>query len=216
MKLTIVYDNDVYKKGVGLKSNWGFSCLIETKDENILFDTGTKGKILINNMKILDIGPRDINKIVISHEHHDHNGGIESLVPFIENAEIYRLEKTDIDEKIKTMVVEKPQMISEDVYTTGRLAGSPKDEQSLILKGKKGWYVLVGCSHSGVENILQASEKFGDVLGIIGGLHGFKNFPVLGDLDLICASHCTRYKRKLKKLYPTKFVEGGVGQVFDI
>ena len=31
MKLTIVYDNEVAKKGIGLKSDWGFACLIQTK-----------------------------------------------------------------------------------------------------------------------------------------------------------------------------------------
>jgi len=35
MKLTIVYDNEVYKKDAGLKSDWGFSCLIDTENENI-------------------------------------------------------------------------------------------------------------------------------------------------------------------------------------
>jgi len=31
MKLTIVYDNEVYKKDAGLKSDWGFSCLIDQR-----------------------------------------------------------------------------------------------------------------------------------------------------------------------------------------
>ena len=55
MKLTIVYDNVVYKKDIGLKSDWGFSCLIETEDETVLFDTGTEGDILLNNMERLGI-----------------------------------------------------------------------------------------------------------------------------------------------------------------
>ncbi len=35
MRIAIVYDNEVLKKG--LKAGWGFSCLI---DDDILFDTG--------------------------------------------------------------------------------------------------------------------------------------------------------------------------------
>ena len=50
MKLTIVYDNEVFKKDIGLRSDWVFSCLIETTDETILFDTGAKGKILLNKI----------------------------------------------------------------------------------------------------------------------------------------------------------------------
>lgn len=46
MKMTIVYDNEVYNKDIGLKEDWGFACLIEAKYDTILFDTGTKGRIL--------------------------------------------------------------------------------------------------------------------------------------------------------------------------
>ena len=39
MKITIIYDNTTFKKG--LQANWGFSALIEVKDiPKILFDTG--------------------------------------------------------------------------------------------------------------------------------------------------------------------------------
>jgi len=39
MKITIIYDNEVYKKG--LKSDWGFSSLVEV--ENTL-ESESKGK----------------------------------------------------------------------------------------------------------------------------------------------------------------------------
>ena len=86
MKLTVVYDNDLYRKDIGLQSDWGFSCLIESKDDKILFDTGTNGEILLNNIKKLNIDPFKINKIVISHEHKDHNGGLQTLIPYIKDA----------------------------------------------------------------------------------------------------------------------------------
>ena len=45
MKITTVYDNEVYPgqevSATGLKSEWGFSCLIEVSGEQILFDTNT-------------------------------------------------------------------------------------------------------------------------------------------------------------------------------
>ena len=216
MKLTIIYDNEVYEKSSNLKSDWGFACLIETKGEIILFDCGARGSILLNNMQKLGINSKTINKIVISHEHWDHNGGLEVLIPLNDDVELYRLGKNDFNKKIKLKHVEETQMISEGIYTTGRLPGSPVDEQSLVLEGKKGWYVLVGCSHSGVENILQVSKKFGNILGIIGGLHCFDDFSILAELDFICPCHCTKYKKKLKKIYPTKFVECGCGRIIDI
>ena len=216
MKLTIAYDNVIFKRLKGLKSDWGFSCLIETDDANILFDTGAKGRILIDNMKILDIIPQDINKVVISHEHWDHNGGLKSFMSLVDDLEIYRLEKDDMIKGTRTGIIEEAKMISKDVYITGRLTGSPVDEQALVLNGEKGCYVLVGCSHPGVEKILQVSKNFGNIVGIIGGFHGFNNFSVLDDLDLVCPCHCTKYKKRIKDMYPTKFVEGGVGRVIDI
>ena len=181
-----------------------------------MFDVGAKGKILLNNMQRLEINPRNINKIVISHEHWDHNGGLKSLSSIVEDVELYRLGKTEVSEKIKTITVEGSQIISERLYTTGRLDGPPVDEQSLVLQGADGWYVLVGCSHSGVENILKSSKKFGQVLGIIGGLHGFNDYPVLKDLDFICPCHCTEHMKKIRRLYPKTVIVGGVGKYIEL
>jgi len=56
VKITIVYDNKVWKEG--LEADWGFSCLVEDeKAQKILFDTGANGRILLSNMKKLDIDP---------------------------------------------------------------------------------------------------------------------------------------------------------------
>ncbi|MCK4348901.1 MAG: MBL fold metallo-hydrolase [Thermoplasmatales archaeon] len=216
MKLTIVYDNEVYEKGIGLKSNWGFSCLIETRNETILFDTGAKGEILLNNMEKLGIDPSGINKIVISHEHWDHSGGLEALVPFVDDAELYRLGNENPGGKIKLTTVEEPQKIAMEIWTTGRLKGTPVDEQSLVLKGEKGWYVLAGCSHPGVEKIFDAAKQYGNIVGLIGGLHGFNNFPILENLGLVCPTHCTKHKKKIYELFPRTSVECGVGKIIKI
>ncbi|HEC81638.1 MAG TPA: MBL fold metallo-hydrolase, partial [Thermoplasmatales archaeon] len=174
MKLTVVYDNELYKKDTGLKSDWGFSCLIETGGSIILFDTGARGRILLNNMKNLGVNPEDIDKIVISHEHWDHKGGLRALAPFVGDVELYRLGKKTPRENMHLVSINQPQKIAEGVYTTGKLRGFV-DEQSLVLKGEKGWFVLVGCSHPGVERILDAAKRYGEVVGLIGGFHGFSN-----------------------------------------
>ena len=215
MKLTIVYDNKVCKKDIGLKSDWGFSCLIETEDEVVLFDTGARGDILLSNVEKLDIDPRIIGKIVISHEHWDHSGGLKALTPLVGDVELYRLGKKSPSENMRLVSVEDSRKITEEVYTTGRLEGVV-DEQSLILKGEKGWYVLVGCSHSGVEEILDAAKQCGNIVGLVGGLHSFNNFSILERLDFICPCHCTKHKREIKELHPQTYTEGGVGRVIEI
>ncbi len=216
MKLTIVYDNEVAKKGIGLKSDWGFACLIQTNKDTILFDTGAKGEILLNNMEKLNINPKDINKIVISHEHWDHNGGLKSVINFIDNAEVYQLSKDDLGGKIKLVDTKESTMVSSGVYTIGMLAGKPVDEHSLVLKSQEGWYVLAGCSHPSVDKILEASRKIGDVVGIIGGFHGFDNFSILDNLKFICPCHCTKYKKEIRKKFSKTSCECGVGKTIEI
>ncbi|MEA3457485.1 MAG: MBL fold metallo-hydrolase [Candidatus Thermoplasmatota archaeon] len=215
MKITIVYDNEVYKKDLGLKAGWGFSCLIEAENDTVLFDTGADGKVLLNNMKKLGIYPRSVNKIAISHEHWDHNGGLKALVPLVGDIELYRLANKSPSENMHLVSAEEPVEITERVHTTGRIRGVV-DEQSLVLNGKKGWYVLVGCSHPGVEKILNTAKQHGNIIGLIGGLHGFNNFSVLKDLDLVCATHCTKHKREINKLFPKTSVEGGVGRIVEL
>ena len=170
---------------------------------------------MLGNMEKIDIDPRIIGKIAISHEHRDHSGGLKALVPVVGAVELYRLGKKTPSENMRLISVEDPREITEGVYTTGRIKGII-DEQSLVLKGEKGWYVLVGCSHPGVEEILDAAKQYGDIVGLVGGLHGFNNFSLLEELDFICPCHCTQHKREIKELYPQTYAEGGVGRIIKI
>ena len=43
IEITILYDN--YPFSAGLKTDWGFSCIIKGTEKTILFDTGTKSDI---------------------------------------------------------------------------------------------------------------------------------------------------------------------------
>jgi hypothetical protein len=44
VKITIVYDNEVWEEG--LEADWGFSCLVEADNSpRILFDTGGRGSM---------------------------------------------------------------------------------------------------------------------------------------------------------------------------
>ena len=51
--LTVLYDNYVYEAGT--QAEWGYSCLIETPDMTILFDTGGEEELLQFNIEALDI-----------------------------------------------------------------------------------------------------------------------------------------------------------------
>lgn len=50
------------------------------------------------------------------------------------------------------------------------------DDTAIEYKGKNGIYIITGCSHSGICNIIEYAKKVCNddrVLGIIGGFHLF-------------------------------------------
>jgi 7,8-dihydropterin-6-yl-methyl-4-(beta-D-ribofuranosyl)aminobenzene 5'-phosphate synthase len=215
MKLTIVYDNKIYQKIPG-KPDHGFSCFIETENHNILFDTGSDGTILLENMKLLSINPNTIDIIVISHEHYDHNGGLYRLRQHLVDTRIYRLDPDISKENINEIQVTKPIQITKKILTTGRLHGTPLDEQSLIIETENGLFVITGCSHPGVSQILKAAEKKGKVAGILGGFHGFSEFSILNNLNAIYPCHCTKYKKEIYIRFPKKSYACGVGLTLEL
>jgi len=81
MKVRIlnVYNNNALQDK-GLKSDYGNSFYFEIGEERILFDTGRRGDILLNNMKTLGISPDEIDTIVFSHGHSDHTGGLPAFL----------------------------------------------------------------------------------------------------------------------------------------
>ena len=215
MRLTIVYDNTVYRDTRGLKPDWGFACVLETSQKTVLFDTGTRGTILLHNMTMLSLNPEAVDIVVISHEHADHKGGLEAMARHVHKADLFELTTECPYPKFHLHSSEKPVPITKDIWTTGRLTGV-MDEQSLVVRGKKGWWVVVGCSHPGVQKILHAAGQWGDMSGLVGGFHGFDIFQLLEPLTYICPCHCTQYIGKIKKFYPQKYIPGGVGQFIDL
>lgn len=213
MKITIVYDNCTTKRS--LETGWGFSCLVETEGgAPILFDTGADGATLFHNMEELGINPSDIGTIVISHAHGDHTGGLRDILEVNRDAEIYV--PASFRARIrgrKITPVRQPIRISENVFSTGELKGV---EQSLALETDKGIVAVVGCSHPGVDTILNADAEFGEVYGIVGGFHGFSDFDRLRGLSLICPCHCTQYKSELRQLFPEQYIACGAGLELEL
>jgi len=213
MKITIVYDNEVYEEG--LEASWGFSCLVEVENTpSILFDTGANGRILLRNMEKLNIVPTTISEVFISHAHGDHTGGLSDFLEMNKEVKVYYPASLRKPRGAKEVVgVKEPLQIHENVFSTGQLKNT---EQSLVVKRQKGLVVLVGCSHPGVRAILEAASQFGKVYALIGGLHGFRAFDLLEDLELVCPTHCTQYKSRIKSLYPEKCIEGGAGRIIEL
>ena len=86
ISITILYDNYVFTEG--LKSDWGFSCLLTGAEKTILFDTGTKGELLLENIEKMK-DPRDVDIVVISHNHRDHTGGLLAFLGKNSDVSVY-------------------------------------------------------------------------------------------------------------------------------
>ncbi|RKY12621.1 MAG: MBL fold hydrolase [Planctomycetota bacterium] len=200
MKITIVYDNEAKE---GLKSGWGFSCLVEN-DKNILFDTGNSGPKLLYNLQKLQIDPQIIDTIVLSHNHWDHTGGLKTLQKVNSNANVIGPKDfSDLKD------------ISEEVFTTGALGSWPK-EQSLVIRTEKGNIVITGCAHPGLDKILQEAKTLGEIHGVIGGFHGFSDLDKLAGIELLGPCHCTRYISEIRQRYPQHFRQICAGSIIEI
>ena len=213
MKITIVYDNEV--KEERLRAGWGFSAFIESaKMPRILFDTGADSPTLLHNMKELSITPKAIEIIIISHAHGDHTGGLSEILNQNKTAELYipsSFRRAFPGRKV-TIVGKEPVQVGKDVFSTGELESI---EQSLALKTDKGVFVVTGCSHPAMRNILGAASKFGKPCGIAGGFHSFHDFNAFKDLSVIYPCHCTQYKRAILDSFEGKAFECGAGLVIE-
>jgi len=212
MRITIIYDNTAFRRD--LQADWGFSALMEVENTpRILFDTGTDGKILLSNMEKLEIGPASVEEVFISHSHFDHTGGISEFLKVNHKAKFYVPPSFSGPRGREVISMPKPKRIHGDVFSTGELDGI---EQSMGVETAKGIVLIVGCSHPYMGHILDAARQFGTIYGVIGGMHGFSEFELFKDLELICPTHCTQHKAELKKLYPQKYTEGGAGRIIEI
>ena len=225
---------------------------IETARTQILLDTGQSGNF-IYNADLLNVNLAQTDKVVLSHGHYDHSGGLKAFVQtFGSNIELLvgtgfftpkygnnngaweylgnnfnrayleqnRIHTTLINEDIKeigpgvyvltnfsrTCDFEMPnkrfytyngQDYEIDYFT---------DEVVIVLEVKAGLVVLLGCSHPGLVNILEAvrTRFHKPIHSIIGGTHLVeadtvrleRTFQYLQGLNLssLGISHCTGEK----------------------
>jgi 7,8-dihydropterin-6-yl-methyl-4-(beta-D-ribofuranosyl)aminobenzene 5'-phosphate synthase len=217
-RLTVLYDNEACP---GFTGSWGFSALIETGTETLLFDTGWDGTLLLKHMEKTGIDPARVSKLILSHQHWDHIGGLPEIlcanpgitvyvpVSFSENL------KREIKKRTALIEVKEAVEISEGIWSTGELGDKIK-EQSLVLNTGKASYVLTGCAHPGIDAIMDAALCHGKIKGIIGGLHDSDRFERLEEMELIAAGHCTAHKSKLKELFPAEYMETRAGLSLEL
>ena len=232
--ITTIYDNYIFSEG--LKTDWGFSCIIKGTEKTILFDTGTKSDILFHNINKLNVNPKDVELVAISHIHGDHTGGLLAFLDENNKVTVYlpasfpdefvsRVKKAGV----KVVPVDKPVEICKGVSLTGEMGVQIK-EQSLILNTSKGLVVITGCAHPGIVGIIKKAKEVIDkeIYLVCGGFHLLSKsedevkeiineFKYLGVMK-VGATHCTgdRAIELFKEAYKENFVQMGVGKVIRI
>jgi len=137
--------------------------LIEAKGKRILFDTGGSGFILLSNMSKLEILPKEIDEVFISHAHFDHTGGLSAFLDQNNEVKVWVPRSFRGVRNAKEVIeIENSIKLYEGIYSTGQLE---KIEQSLCIETQKGIVIIAGCSHPRMEHCL-ASDGIGVFLSL--------------------------------------------------
>ncbi|MGH4141042.1 MBL fold metallo-hydrolase [Clostridium sp.] len=103
------------------------------------------------------------------------------------------------------------------------------DEIVLVVKGEKGLFIIVGCSHVGIVNILETIMlRTGlPIYGIVGGTHLIEadeqrlnktiEFFKEKDIQIIGVSHCTgkSASEEIKRQFAEKFLYNNTGNIIE-
>ena len=64
---------------IGFMAEWGISMLVEYDGQKVLFDTGLSTSA-VHNAGLLGVNLAEVDRIVISHGHNDHTGGLRDVL----------------------------------------------------------------------------------------------------------------------------------------
>lgn len=102
------------------------------------------------------------------------------------------------------------------------------DDTALVYRGSEGLFVITGCSHSGICNIIEYAKKVcgeAKVQGVIGGWHLFKVDDRLEktiaylqkhNIRELYPCHCCSFQAKAAVHAQIPVKEIGVGKVIEI
>lgn len=142
MRLTTLCENTAGAPGV--VAEWGWSIFVQADGMNILLDTGG-GFAAVRNADKLGIDLKTTHKIILSHSHADHTGGLREILERTKHPEViahpavwipkYKKDRTEKSalykgipfareelEKLSTFTFRKdPVLLSENIMTTGEI-----------------------------------------------------------------------------------------------
>ena len=228
--LTILYDNSEYTPG--LRTGWGFACLIEGLEKTILFDRGGDGQILLSNMEKLGIMPTVVDVVILSHVHADHTGGLQAFLRRSPEVTVFMPQsfpmslKRDAEEAgCRCTDVSQATEICRHAFSTGELGNSIR-EQALAVETADGLVIITGCAHPGLVAMVRKTSQVAprNIHLVLGGFHmsGMSETEVrsviqeltrLG-VERVGPCHCSgdRARRLFRDTYGERCLSVGVGR----
>lgn len=212
VEIQVVYDNTAAE--AGFRADWGFAAVVNANGHRILFDTGAKPDVFMENLKLLGVDPASIECVLISHAHGDHMGGLAPLRARNPRLTVHMPERGG------------PFEIAPGLWSTGIFEGEPP-EQALAIPTAKGLVMLTGCSHPGIVKMVQAAEKqrgASSLRLLLGGFHMLQqdagqirsavaSFQEL-KVERLMATHCTGDLpvKLFKETFGARFETAGAGK----
>jgi len=232
--LTVLID---HYRNDSLTIAYGLSILVETANTLILFDTGPDPNPLQDNVEALGKDLSNINFTVISHHDLDHYGGMAYVAERKPNSSVYvpnyiapHVKTSLTDLGFELIHVDTTTILSPGIAIVYTLPSSPEEISLAMNIDGVGTVLLVGCSHPGVENIVEeAVQSLGiNPYLVIGGFHLLAepkqtlNVIITELLELgiekICPIHCTgeTFRECMEEDFQDNFVNGCVGTTMVI
>ena len=102
------------------------------------------------------------------------------------------------------------------------------DDTALVCEQENGLFIITGCSHSGICNIMEYAKQVcqnSKITGVLGGFHLFKKDEQLAktidyfeknSVENIFPSHCVSFEAKAHIHSRIPVHETGVGMVLNI
>lgn len=211
-RIVITFNN--CPSDTNLEAGPGFSAWIEFRDRVIVFDTGSDYLTLLGNMSKLKLDYLKVTDIFISHNHWDHIYGIPGIAG-VKNFQVNTfIPKSSVDAIIQQVPrlqyteTEEFKELYPRIWSTGELSSQFLNtsiaEQMMILETEEGLIVIKGCSHPGIETLINlVSNKFpGKTIKLLlGGFHLenktteeirlISDFLKESGVKAIAPSHCT-------------------------
>lgn len=229
VQVIIIYDN--YQNDETLIPDWGFACLVEYQGNKLLFDAGRDAALYKKNVELLDIDPKEIPSLFISHAHGDHTAGMPWITKINPSVKCY-LPSSYAEElgsrnqlPENSTALEDPAHLYGPFYSTGDSFEAFR-EQGLVIKTENGGILITGCGHPGpIEMVSKAEEELGiEIHTLIGGLHLMrssendvlkiaKTLKFMG-IKQICPTHCTGDQSiaLFRESFGEGYIQGGTGK----